>query len=98
MNEEIRAMHQKMKSMGDIKAFHMLVLLLRLRQICCHPGLIEGVSNFVCVCVCARAHTHTHTHTHTCTCCYIVESGLMGLCIELLSCCTWTRPQEVAEG
>merc|ERR1719210_1826762 len=25
----------------DIKAHHLLVLLLRLRQICCHPGLIK---------------------------------------------------------
>lgn len=45
MNEEIRALHQKMNSIGDVKAFHILVLLLRLRQICCHPGLIEGVSS-----------------------------------------------------
>jgi SNF2 family DNA or RNA helicase len=94
MNEEIRALHQKMKSMGDVKAFHILVLLLRLRQICCHPGLIEGVSNFVCVCVCV----HEHIHTCTSTCWYIVVSGVMELCVELLSCCTWTLPQEVAEG
>jgi len=88
MNEEIRALHQKMITMGDVKAFHVLVLLLRLRQICCHPGLIEGVSNlYVC----------GHTHTYTCTCWYVVESGLMELCIELVSCCTWTHPQEVAE-
>jgi len=92
MNEEIRALHQKMNSMGDVKTFHILVLLVRLRQICCHPGLIEGVSNFVYVCVCI------HTHTHTCTFWYVVESGLMELCVGLLSCCTWTRPQEVAEG
>merc|ERR1712142_920228 len=26
---------------GDVKAHHLLVLLLRLRQICCHPGLIK---------------------------------------------------------
>jgi transcription termination factor 2 len=43
MNEEIRALHQKMNSMGDVKTFHILVLLVRLRQICCHPGLIEGM-------------------------------------------------------
>jgi SNF2 family DNA or RNA helicase len=47
MNDEIRTLHQKMKSMGDVKAFHILVLLLRLRQICCHPGLIEGVSGYI---------------------------------------------------
>jgi len=28
---------------GDVKAHHLLVLLLRLRQICCHPGLIKGM-------------------------------------------------------
>jgi len=61
MNEEIRALHQKMKSMGDVKVFHILVLLLRLRQICCHPALIEGVSNFACVCI----YTHTHVHSGT---------------------------------
>ncbi|PNF38558.1 hypothetical protein B7P43_G04028 [Cryptotermes secundus] len=43
MNDELKAMHQKMNSMGDIKTFHILVLLLRLRQICCHPGLIESM-------------------------------------------------------
>jgi transcription termination factor 2 len=30
-----------MASRSDVKAHHMLVLLLRLRQICCHPGLIK---------------------------------------------------------
>ena len=28
---------------GDVKAHHILVLLLRLRQICCHPGLIKSM-------------------------------------------------------
>merc|ERR1712112_327982 len=28
---------------GDVKAHHLLVLLLRLRQICNHPGLIKGM-------------------------------------------------------
>jgi len=28
---------------GDVKAHHLLVLLLRLRQICCHPGLIKSM-------------------------------------------------------
>jgi hypothetical protein len=47
MNDELKAMHQKMKSMGDVKTFQILVLLLRLRQICCHPGLIESVSRYI---------------------------------------------------
>ncbi|XP_058054690.1 transcription termination factor 2 [Anopheles bellator] len=38
--------HQKLKRMhndggGEVKQFEILVLLLRLRQICCHPGLID---------------------------------------------------------
>ncbi|XP_042206381.1 transcription termination factor 2-like isoform X2 [Homarus americanus] len=28
---------------GEVKAHHLLVLLLRLRQICCHPSLIQGI-------------------------------------------------------
>lgn len=28
----------------NVKAHHLLVLLLRLRQICCHPALIQKVS------------------------------------------------------
>jgi SNF2 family DNA or RNA helicase len=47
MNDELKAMHHKMNNMGDIKTFHILVLLLRLRQICCHPGLIESVSSYM---------------------------------------------------
>jgi SNF2 family DNA or RNA helicase len=62
MSDELRHLHQKMNSMGDVKTFQILVLLLRLRQICCHPGLIEGVSHFVCVCVCVCVHAHTHAH------------------------------------
>lgn len=27
----------------EVKAHHLLVLLLRLRQICCHPGLIKSM-------------------------------------------------------
>lgn len=30
---------------SDVKSHDILVLLLRLRQICCHPGLINSVSN-----------------------------------------------------
>ena len=29
----------------DVKAHHILVLILRLRQICCHPGLIKEMLN-----------------------------------------------------
>ncbi|KDQ71514.1 Transcription termination factor 2 [Zootermopsis nevadensis] len=43
MNDELKALHQKMNSMGDVKTFQILVLLLRLRQICCHPSLIESM-------------------------------------------------------
>eukprot|EP00092_Neocalanus_flemingeri_P036978 GFUD01040257.1.p1 GENE.GFUD01040257.1~~GFUD01040257.1.p1 ORF type:complete len:1284 (-),score=419.89 GFUD01040257.1:168-4019(-) len=32
-----------MAQQGDVKAHHLLVLLLRLRQICCHPGLIKSM-------------------------------------------------------
>ncbi|KAF2369097.1 SNF2-related N-terminal domain [Trinorchestia longiramus] len=32
---------------SGIKTHHLLVLLLRLRQICCHPTLIKAVSSFV---------------------------------------------------
>jgi transcription termination factor 2 len=31
------------KGNTDVKAHHLLVLLLRLRQICCHPGLIKSM-------------------------------------------------------
>lgn len=41
-------MHEKFSRMhhgkGDVKSSEILVLLLRLRQICCHPGLIDAVS------------------------------------------------------
>ncbi|XP_069698032.1 transcription termination factor 2 isoform X2 [Periplaneta americana] len=43
MTEELQAMHNKLNSMNNIKSFEILVLLLRLRQICCHPGLIENM-------------------------------------------------------
>lgn len=43
-------MHQKFtkihKGAKEIKSHEILVLLLRLRQICCHPGLIDAVSEF----------------------------------------------------
>lgn len=31
----------------DIKQHEILVLILRLRQICCHPSLITEVSDFI---------------------------------------------------
>lgn len=41
-------MHQKFSKMAggkkEVKSHEILVLLLRLRQICCHPGLIDAVS------------------------------------------------------
>lgn len=36
-----QAMGGKFSATSDIKAHHLLVLLLRLRQICNHPGLIK---------------------------------------------------------
>lgn len=45
-------MHQKFKRLyhgqkQQIKSHEILVLLLRLRQICCHPGLVDSVSKFI---------------------------------------------------
>lgn len=41
-------LHQKFSQMAgqskEVKSHEILVLLLRLRQICCHPGLIDSVS------------------------------------------------------
>ncbi|PSN58027.1 hypothetical protein C0J52_02028 [Blattella germanica] len=42
-NEELKMLVQKMNSIGDIKSYQILVLLLRLRQVCCHAGLIESM-------------------------------------------------------
>ncbi|XP_063231621.1 transcription termination factor 2 [Bacillus rossius redtenbacheri] len=42
-NREIAAWQQKLASMPDIKSFEILVLLLRLRQLCCHPSLITAM-------------------------------------------------------
>ncbi|GLG96545.1 Transcription termination factor 2 [Gryllus bimaculatus] len=42
-NPELASMFNKMKQMHDIKTHHILVLLLRLRQICVHPGLIKAM-------------------------------------------------------
>ncbi|XP_034249366.1 transcription termination factor 2 [Thrips palmi] len=39
--KELANMHRKMKGITEIKTHMILVLLLRLRQICCHPGLVK---------------------------------------------------------
>lgn len=48
-NDAYYKMHQKFTKVHhgsrDVKSHQILVLLLRLRQICCHPGLIDSVSN-----------------------------------------------------
>jgi transcription termination factor 2 len=44
---KLSAMHKQYKKVygnEEIRAHVILVLLLRLRQICCHPGLIDAVS------------------------------------------------------
>lgn len=43
LHEKFSRMHNEK---GEIKSSEILVLLLRLRQICCHPGLIDAVSIF----------------------------------------------------
>lgn len=48
-NQAFDAMHQKITRLHgpiDVKAHQILTLILRLRQICCHPGLIDAVSRF----------------------------------------------------
>ncbi|KAK9510618.1 hypothetical protein O3M35_005361 [Rhynocoris fuscipes] len=40
---ELRELYRDMMSMGNVKTHHILVLLLRLRQICCHPSLACSV-------------------------------------------------------
>ncbi|KAK7789507.1 hypothetical protein R5R35_002807 [Gryllus longicercus] len=42
-NPELANMFNKMQQMHDIKTHDILVLLLRLRQICVHPGLIKAM-------------------------------------------------------
>lgn len=37
----------KMHGTEEVKSHQILVLLLRLRQICCHPGLINSVNNIL---------------------------------------------------
>nr|CAD7409528.1 unnamed protein product [Timema poppensis] len=40
---QLAAWHQKLSGMDNIKSFEILVLLLRLRQLCCHPSLISSM-------------------------------------------------------
>nr|CAD7423982.1 unnamed protein product [Timema monikensis] len=40
---QLAAWHQKLSRMDNIKSFEILVLLLRLRQLCCHPSLISSM-------------------------------------------------------
>ncbi|XP_073989418.1 transcription termination factor lodestar isoform X2 [Rhodnius prolixus] len=40
---ELAALYKDMMSMQDVKTHHILVLLLRLRQICCHPALAVSI-------------------------------------------------------
>lgn len=40
---ELARLHQRMRNMPDVKSHEVLVLLLRLRQICCHPSLITSM-------------------------------------------------------
>lgn len=49
-NEAYDRMHQRVKKLHgqeDIKSHQILTYILRLRQICCHPGLIDVVSVLV---------------------------------------------------
>ncbi|XP_025197346.1 MATH and LRR domain-containing protein PFE0570w-like [Melanaphis sacchari] len=39
---ELLELFRKFKNIEEIQTYHILVLLLRLRQICCHPALING--------------------------------------------------------
>nr|CAD7443687.1 unnamed protein product [Timema bartmani] len=40
---QLAAWYQKLSGMDNIKSFEILVLLLRLRQLCCHPSLISSM-------------------------------------------------------
>lgn len=43
---ELLKLFKKFKDIVEVQSYHILVLFLRLRQICCHPCLIKGVCNF----------------------------------------------------
>ncbi|XP_054258870.1 transcription termination factor 2 [Macrosteles quadrilineatus] len=38
---ELARLQKKMNQISDVKSHHILVLLLRLRQFCCHPSLVQ---------------------------------------------------------
>ncbi|XP_050095390.1 transcription termination factor 2 isoform X1 [Anopheles aquasalis] len=42
VHQRLKRMHNKQEE-SEVKQFQILVLLLRLRQICCHPGLIHNM-------------------------------------------------------
>ncbi|XP_050421193.1 uncharacterized protein LOC126833731 [Adelges cooleyi] len=39
---ELQKLFQQLKNIEAVQTFHIIVLLLRLRQMCCHPCLIKG--------------------------------------------------------
>ncbi|XP_049838488.1 transcription termination factor 2 [Schistocerca gregaria] len=43
VSKELATMYNHMNNIQDVKTFQILVLLLRLRQLCCHPGLIKAM-------------------------------------------------------
>lgn len=43
---ELARLHKKMSQITDVKSHTILVLILRLRQFCCHPALMKAVSLF----------------------------------------------------
>lgn len=40
---ELQKLFNQFNNIKEIQTYHILVLLLRLRQMCCHPCLIKGV-------------------------------------------------------
>ncbi|XP_067004226.2 transcription termination factor 2 [Anabrus simplex] len=47
-NRELAAMHKQMAVLPNVKSHEILVLILRLRQVCCHPGLIKAMLDKDC--------------------------------------------------
>jgi len=46
---ELDKLFKQLKNNKDIQAHHILVLLLRLRQLCCHPCLMKNVCNLLVI-------------------------------------------------
>lgn len=42
---ELQKLFMQFINIKEVQTYHILVLLLRLRQMCCHPCLIKGVKN-----------------------------------------------------